>query len=196
MAFIDTPDFDPRARSQDNAIPRFYTEAYKDEFATAKRGQPVFHEREMVEILVPGDRKNEVHQIVNEGHKKRWPKAYEAFSSGREGGFEGTPIDQLPGITKGQIEELRHSRVLSIEALAGMSDDLLNKAVSMGQHALREKAQRWLEVAAGAAPMEKLAAENVQLKSTMDAMQAQLDEFKRLLDAQAAQAAHRPVTEG
>lgn len=189
MSFIDTPDFDPDARKRDGAIPRFYTEAKKNNFRSEAEGRPCFDEVEMVEILIPGDRRSSWVGLVKDEHKKRFPREYGAFKQGLEAPEQGTPIAQMPGITRAQAEELAYSHVKTVEALANLPDDLLSKAAGMGGYALREKAKRWVEATNGAAPMEKLAAENERQAATIAEMQAQMAEMKKAMDALKTKAA-------
>lgn len=185
MSFVDTPDFDPEARKRDGAIPRFYIEARKNNFRSEAEGRPCFDDVEKVEILIPGDRRSSWDGLVKDEHRKRFPREYHAFKAGLDAPEQGTPISQMPGITRSQAEELAFSHVKTIEALAGLPDDLLSKAAGMGGMALREKARRWVEATNGSAPMEKLAAENDQLKTMMAEMQARMEAMEK---AQAAQA--------
>lgn len=183
MSFIDTPDFDPDARKKDGAIPRFYIEAKKNNFRSEVEGRPCFDDVEKVEILIPGDRRSTWDGFVKDEHRRRFPREYAAFKQGLEAPVDGTPIAQMPGITASQAQELAFSHIKTIEALAGLPDDLLSKAVGMGGMALREKARRWVEATNGSAPMEKLAAENEQLKGTMAEMQAQMVEMQKAMAA-------------
>lgn len=189
MSFIDTPDFDPDARKRDGAIPRFYIEPRKNNFRSEQEGRPCFDDAEKVEILIPGDRRSAWDGLVKDEHRKRFPREYAAFKAGLDAPEAGTPIAQMPGITRSQAEELAFSHVKTIEALANLPDDLLSKAVGMGGHALRAKAQRWIEATNGAAPMEKLAAENDQLKAMMAEMQARMEAMEKAQAAQSAKAA-------
>jgi hypothetical protein len=189
MTFIDAPSFDEHARDKDGAHPRFFMDTRQNKFRSEAEGAPRFDEVEMVEILIPGDRLSTSVQIVNDSHRRRWPKAYAAFKEGQEAPVDGTPLDQLPGMTKARVEELRFFHVRSIEQLAGMPDDLLMKAAPMDGRALRDKAKRWVENAAGAAPAEKLAAENRALTEKMSVMETQMADMKRLMDGMQAQLA-------
>lgn len=165
----ETPDFHTPggANERDGAIPRFYTRPVQSKYKSNLAGRPIFEDREFVEILVPGDRKTVVDEMVKDEHRRRWPRAYEAFRSGQEAPTEGTPLAEWPGISRSLVEELRFSKVFSVEQLAGLTDDQLAKTIQMGGFALREKAQRFLESAKGSEPMEKLAAENEVLKATL-----------------------------
>lgn len=190
MAFIDAPDFDSNTGQRDGTIPRFFMEARPNNARSAKEGRPCFDDVEMVEINIPGDRlSGQVVQIVKDDHKQRWPKAYAAFKANQEAPAEGTPIDQLPGITKAQVEELRFFRIHTVEAMANLSDQQLSKVVPMYGLALRDKAKRWVAQTEGAAAEEKLAAENRELRVKMDLMEKDQAEMRNIVAGLQAQLA-------
>lgn len=166
----DAPDFTAPAANgdRDGTIARFYVRPVQNNFKSQQAGRPIFEDQEFVEIHVPGDRKTVVDTHVKEEHRRRWPRAYAAFKEGREAPLEGTALSEWAGITASQVEELRFSKVLTVEQLAALSDDQLNKTIAMGGFKLRASAQRFLEQATGSAPMERLAAENEVLKATLD----------------------------
>lgn len=154
-----TPDFDAGADKNDNARPRFYSKPVKNNFRSETEGRPVFEDKEFVEILVPGDRKTVVDTLVKEEHKRRWPREYAAFKAGQEVPVEGTPLEEWPQISRSQVEELKFAHIRTVEQLASLPDDALNRSVSMGGFALREKAQRHLEALKGSSQTEAQAAE-------------------------------------
>lgn len=186
MSFSDTPDFIPSADKSDTAIPRFYTKPVQNNFKSEQEGRPVFEDRDFVEILVPGDRKTVSDGFVRDEHKRRWPRHYAAFKAQSEIPLDGTPVEQWASITRSQAEELKFAHVRTVEQLAALPDDALNKTMSMGGYALREKAQRHLEALAGSAPMEKLAAENAAKDAKIAAMDAQMKDLLARVDAMTA----------
>src|SRR5262252_50414 len=105
MGEFDTPAIDQK--NPKPAIPRFHTEAVKMEFASAQAGRPIYEEREFVDIVIPGDRRSSIHEPVNEEHRARWPREYEAFKAGREAPLEGTPLSAWPSarMTRARVEE-------------------------------------------------------------------------------------------
>lgn len=178
MSFTDTPDFDLDARDKrDTTVPRFYTEAVHNKAASEREGRPIYDDVEMVEILIPGDRRTTVVQYVNDEVKRRYRREYEAFTQNRDAPVDGTPIDQLPGITRAMVEELRYFHVHSIETLARLSDEQMGK-LGMAGRSLRDKAIRWVERTEGAAAEEKLAAENRQLRENMGLLEKQMADMQ------------------
>lgn len=165
----ETPDFViPNNQGQggpDSALPRFYVKPVQNNFKTEQEGRPIFDDVEMVEILIPGDRRATFDGRVTQSHKERWPRQYAAFKQAQETPQEGTPLSEWAAITRSQAEELAYMNVRTVEALAGLSDQQLQNTIPMSGFALREKAQRFLEQARGAAPASKLAAENEALKA-------------------------------
>lgn len=183
MSFTDAPDFTPppQGGERDTAFPRFYLEPVQNGPKSTEAGRPVFDDIEFVEINVPGDRKNVVHRRVTEEVRRRWPREYAAFKAQGDIAKEGWPLDEWSGVTRSQVEELKFFKVFTVETLAELPDDALQRVSPMGGFALREKAVRALETAKGAAPAEKLAAELAerdatisQMNETIAAMQAQI----------------------
>jgi hypothetical protein len=187
----DAPEFDTKARDRDTAIPKFEKKPVR---LPDRDGKPHFEEFEFVTIFVPGDRKTEHYQRVNDEIRQRFPNQYEAWKRGLEAPTEGTPLSECAWIGRAQVEELAFGHVKTVEQLAALSDAQLKNLVPMSGYALRDKAQRHLEQINGAAPNEKLAAENTELKSNMAAMQAQMDAMMKQM-AEMANAKKAAITE-
>jgi hypothetical protein len=182
-----TPEFQTGADARDNAVAEFFLEPIKNNFESERQGKPVFQEVEMVRILVPGDRKTEWVGRVKDEHRHRFARIYAAFKAQQEAPTEGTPLTEWAGVTRSQVLELAASHVKTVEQVAALSDDQLNKVSPMGGFALRDKAKRFLDQAAGAAPAEALAAENAQLRENMEIMQRNMDEMSKSIASLQAQ---------
>jgi hypothetical protein len=180
----DAPDFrepDPKG-DKDTAIPRFYIDAQPNQRRSDEDGVPRFDDVEMVEILIPGDRNAVSVQMVTEIHRKRWPGAYARFKAGQEASEDGTPLEQLPGMTASQAQELRFMNVRTVEQLGDLTDEQARKSVSMGGMALRDRAKRWLDTTAGAAKEERLAAENRQQAEKIDELTGKVETLTKLVE--------------
>ena len=142
------------------AIPRFHVKPVKMEFASTQAGRPIFEDREFVDIIIPGDRRALAHEPVNEDHRSRWPREYEAFKVGRETPVEGTPLSEWPSarMNRSRVEELAYFNIRTVEQLAGVNDAQLQN-LGMGSRTEREAARTFLEVArTGTGPLEKMLA--------------------------------------
>lgn len=120
-------------------------------------GRPIFHEREYVEIRIPGNKDEIRCRPVRNSDRLNWPREYAAFKAGAEAPETGTPLDQIPFVTKVQVEEYGFFKIRTAEQLVGMSDQLAQRF--MGHAALKARVQAFLDAAAGAAPAEKLRTE-------------------------------------
>lgn len=155
---------------------RFDIHAVKDEEQSTKQGRPVFKDLEYIEIVVPGDKSNKIHRAVREEDKKRFAKQYAAWKlDPSTGGQTGTPLAQVPFLTRSEVEELKYFSVHTVEQLAGMSDGNLQNIGPI--LALRQKAKDYLAVAKGNAPVSQLRAENEELKNQLATLNRSMAEI-------------------
>lgn len=153
-------------------IPQFFTDKVELTFQSKMQGRPIYEDREFVRIIIPGDRRSQVVEPVNDEHKARWPEAYKAFTEGLEAPESGTPLTEwaVSGMTKARAAELAHFHVKTVEQLATITDAAVQN-LGMGMWELREKARKWLEIAEkGSAPIEQM----------MATIQSQGDQIKQL----------------
>lgn len=156
-----------------NCWPTFYKEAVPLKHQSEIEGRPIFEDRDMVKIMIPGDRNLVVVQPVDEKIINQFPEQYQQFKANEAVALRGTPLEQWPQITVGQIAELKASHIRSVEDLAGLSDAQMQK---LGMHGrdLRTKARLWLDAASSGAATSQIAAENAALKAQLEALQAQV----------------------
>ena len=148
---------------------KFFTVPQKNDALSAEKGRPIFEDVEFVSIMAPGSRNN-VERPARSTDKSRFPRHYEAFRlRGEQVTEQGTILTEWPGITRGQVEELRFFNVLTVEQLAGVADSKISNF--MGLHSLKLKAQAYLEASKENAAVEALESANNQIK----ALKARLD---------------------
>jgi hypothetical protein len=155
---------------RDRVIPRFYVKPIRMNFQSEKEGREVWEDHEYVEIIVPGDSKNIVHEAVKEHHRERWPTQYQRFKSHMEAPSEGTPLEEWAAVGASMVMELKSHHVRTVEHLAGLSDSQLSKVCPMGGHALRERAKRFLEQVDAEKPIAELTQQVEALKAEIAAM--------------------------
>lgn len=158
----------------DAARPRFFKQPVHNKAKSDEENRPIFDTREMVEVKIPGDRNFSFVSEIEDEHRTRWPKEYEAFQKGLEIATTGTPLEEWPNpqLTEGRIEELKHMNVFSVEDLANVADrDGPN--LGMGWRELRAQAIAWLENAEDGAKTAKMAAEIERLKQQIEALMAE-----------------------
>jgi hypothetical protein len=159
---------------QDTARPRFYMQAVENKAKSTLEGRPVFDEREMVEIRIPGDRlATHVNYVLDE-HRQRWPDHYAAFKRGEARAASGTPLEHWPPMTTGRVATLKALGILSVEELANLPDNMLG-SLGMGARELRDQARAYLAAAQDGAATSRQAAENAELRAHMLRMQQQME---------------------
>lgn len=150
---------------KDVARPHFYMDAIQNKAKSEKEGRPIFDEKEMIEIRIPGDKLLTWVGEVEQKHRERWPADYAAFKKGEARAAHGTPLDQWPNpeLTKSRVAELKALDILSVEELANLSDALLGK-LGMGGRQLREAARSYISTAKDGAKESAMAARLAQLE--------------------------------
>ena len=162
------------------AWPRFYIETYHDEGASGRAGRPIFGEREMVEIFLPGNTLNRPVEIVREHHRLQWAKEYEAFTAGREPSANGWPLEQWPALPPARIMELKALGFRNVEDVAGMSEVAISR-IGMGARKLKELAAAFLDEAENTRQVVQKTEEVEQLKAQVAAMANQIAELGALM---------------
>ncbi len=164
---------------------RFFMEPVEDELASAREGRPIYRELEMVEIYMPGNPYSKPVQEVNDSHRQRWPKEYEAFKQGMEVALNGTPLEEWCILKRTQVFELKALGFLTVEDIANCSDLATQRA--MGLSELRNRAHAFLDDAAAMALVETRSKENEVLRSQLASLQEQVNQLGEITQRQHAE---------
>jgi hypothetical protein len=167
----------------------FYMEAQPDPKATREQGRPIFHDVEMVKILIVGDPKTSLvapahssgQRDPNTGepmtYAERFPEHYRYFKDGQDQmRADGTPLSEVPWLNASRREELKAVNVRTVEGLAGLDGTMLQR-LGMGARELKNKAQAWIDAAAGNAVEARLAGELASRDEQIERMQAQINQM-------------------
>lgn len=173
------------ANDKDTARPRFYNDAIQNVTLSEKEGRPIYEDKEMIEIRIPGDKLFSFVTQVREQDKQRWPEIYAAFKRGEERASVGTPLEHWPNamLHKSRVAELKAQNIFSVEELASVPDSILPK-LGMGARELRDQAKTYIATAKEGAGAAKMAAEI-----------SRLEEMIAKLGGQPVKAAEPPVDE-
>lgn len=185
----DLPQPDETRFSHDN---RLYIEfSRKPRLHPAKSreaGRAIYEECDYISIHVPGDKSSVVERPVTEQDIQRFTERYNKWKQGQAEAVVGTPLTALPGMTPSKVEEYRYFKILTVEQLAEANDNLGQKFMSFQQD--KQRAKAFLQVAANNAPIEamnvelqKRDAEIENLKTMVEALQAQAKPAKRMAEA-------------
>lgn len=185
----DLPQPDESRFAHDN---RLYIEfSRKPRLHPAKSrdaGRAIYEEMDYISIHVPGDKSSVIERPVTEQDIQRFGDRYRKWKDGQSEAVVGTPLTALPGMTPSKVEEYRYFKILTVEQLAEANDNLGQKFMSFQQD--KQRAKAFLQVAANNAPIEamnvelqKRDAEIENLKTMVEALQAQAKPAKRMAEA-------------
>jgi hypothetical protein len=157
------------ANERDTARPRFYMDAIQNMAKSEQENRPVYEEKEMIEIKIPGDKLFSWVGEVRDVDRNRWPEIYAAFKRGEARAATGTPLEHWPNpqLNKSRVAEIKAQNVLSVEELAGVPDNALPK-LGMGARELREQAREYLARAKEGAKDSAMAARIAQLEQMVE----------------------------
>jgi len=156
-------------------------------------GRPIFDDVEHVRILQPGNKESIVDRPVADMDKARFKKQYADWKDGLDKPREGTPLEEWPILTKGQVEELRFFHLTTVEDLANLSDTNAQKFA--GINGLRRQALAFVEQAKEGAASAKLASELEQRDNEIAALKQAVAEQGALIQGLQAQRATAPELE-
>jgi len=106
---------------ENQVYPRFYKGQKQDTFASSQQGVAVVKNVDMVEIFQAGER-DTTKEEVNELHKRRWPRHWEAYQQGTAAIADGTPLELLFPAHPEVVAELKAKHIYTIQSLVGVSD--------------------------------------------------------------------------
>jgi hypothetical protein len=154
--------------------PEFHMDAVQDMEASEKAGRPIFKDEEFVTIRIAGDKDNDVVRPVRAEDKRMWPQQYAQFKSGQEQVVVGTPLDQIPFLTKAQRLEFAAVGIKTAEHIRDMPDSTAQRF--MGIVSIKKRVADFLEAAAGAAPAIALRGELEKRDNEIAVLKQALDE--------------------
>lgn len=175
----DVSHFENRWAGDKGVHARFYNMPVKDEAASAEAGRPIFKDKEFVEIVAAGNQNNIIKRKATSEDKARFQAQYERFKQGDGEQLIGTPLSEVPWLTRSQVEELNYMRIRTLEALGNLNDEACAKVA--GLYDLKKRAAAHLEKAGQAAPVEALHKENEDLKNELTALKQVVQEQTALL---------------
>lgn len=175
----DPRDFESREAADNSVYVKFYTKPVQDEDESNKAGRPIYKEKEYVEIRTPGQQNNVIQRPVTDMDRQRFRRAYMLFKEGMEEQLVGTPLTEVPWMTRSQVEELHHLRIRTVEHLANLSDDVCSKYA--GLYKLKQKAQQMVEEGKKNAPFAQLQAQHEQAMAQLEEMRRTVEEQSNLI---------------
>lgn len=153
---------------------RFYYQAEKDKPASKEAGREIFKQVPYLKVVHPGRKDYELVTSATDEHKKRYPKAWEAFLEAEKEPESGTPLKMVPIMTVDAIAFLKAIDVKTLEAFAGLQKDDVQGLPTDIQE-LHKRAQLYLEAASDKGA---LANKFAQAQKEVDALSEDLKEAR------------------
>jgi len=149
---------------------KFFTHPKVSPVKSAEAGRPIFIETPYIQIMQPGNKDSIIIRPATDMDKQRFAEHYRKYEArDTEEHVEGTLLEEWPGITRSQCEELKFLNIRTVEQLANVNDS--NAQGVMGIGFLKQKATGYLAASKDSAVTDALAGANKKL----EAMQARLD---------------------
>jgi len=169
VADFDVADFE-NPEDTKGVYARFYVVPKEDAAASLHEGRPVYKDVVYIEIVSAGNSTNIIRRPVTDMDRRRFRKQHEMFLAGSEDQLVGTPLVEVPWITRSQVEELHYLKVRTLENLASLNDAVCTNIPGMFE--LKRKAAAYIAKASADAPFEEMRAENDLLKERLAALEA------------------------
>lgn len=158
---------------------QFYSRPVQDSVASAESKRPIFVDADFVKIMVPGDKRTVIDRMASDEDRQRFPQHFARYKAGQTEQTVGTPLDMLPGITAGKVEEYKHFGIKTIEMLAAASDSVGQQFMQF--QADKTRAKGYLALATDNAAVRevdaRLSKENEAMKSQLESMQKKFDDL-------------------
>lgn len=149
-------------------------------FKSEQEGKPVYEDRDFVSIVCPGaksDMKRQVKMVSDErgpSDLERFPRQWQAYQNQHAEVHDGMPLEMWAPLGKAQVLTLKAGRIFTVEQLSSLPDSSLGSIPIMDVRKYRDMALKYLEQAAGGAPISKLTRENEDLRQQMAIMSEQI----------------------
>lgn len=158
---------------------RFSMDVVPDVEATKATGMRKFRDAEMIQIMVPGDKRNIIVREVRDDDRERFPKQYKMFRDGADEQITGYPLKEWTGCTRAMAEEFKYLGFRTVEQIASANDSILSKYPGMRE--IQTRAKTWLEAQKSAAPLEQLQSALETRDQQIAAQAVQIAEMAKVL---------------
>lgn len=142
-------------------------------FQSEKEGRPIYKDVEYIRHIPMGDNKTQTVEEVTDKIRQEFPDEYKRFKSGMQESHIGTPLKEWAYMRPAQIKELNYLNVFTVEHLAELGEDALQRIGGGGREIVKQ-AKAYLERAKESGATNHYAAENERLKGDIARLQEQM----------------------
>jgi len=159
---------------------KFYKHPHQNAAKSKEAGRPIFDEVDFIQIMQPGNKDSIIRRPATPMDKNRFVEHFRRYEARQDEDYvDGTPLSEVPFLTRAQAEELSYLNIKTVEQLAGTSDS--NAQNIMGIQALKTKAKAYLERSSENAAAQQLLEqkeENARLLKLIGDLNDRLDSLE------------------
>ena len=152
---------------EDGVFATFYDEAIQNMRRTKVEGVPVFDDTLLIKIQVPNTT-DVTPRPVQDEDKRRFPKSWEAYETGKEPASDCFPLGRWAEMTPGEMRVCNANMIKTVEQLANVPDGNVHR-LGQGGMAMKVRAVRFLKELSSTDEVRK---ENAELKKRLDRLEA------------------------
>lgn len=179
-----------QVQEKDLSFAMFYPKAVPDVLESKAQRRPVFRQMAYITIMQPGETSLKIDRPVKQEDVERFPDQWQRYLSRVKNQAMGTPLEALFPYHPEIVLTLKASNVLTVEALAGLSDAAAS-ALGFGSGEMKERARRYLVAVSNpeGAKMAERDLEHEKTKAQLVQTSDLLQQTQRRLEAVEAQMA-------
>jgi hypothetical protein len=167
-----------RYAADNTLLVRFFKHPKLNDTRSAEEGRPIYEEIDYIQIMSPGNKDSIVQRPADAMDKQRFAEHYAKYQARGSDGehLDGTPLEDWPGITRSQCEELKFFNIRTVEQILHTADS--NAQNIMGFGLLKQKAEAYLNDADANAAKQALAdqkRENAELRALITELNDKID---------------------
>jgi len=172
---------------------RFHPKPVMNQAKSREAGRPIYEELDFIEIMVPGDKHSVIDRRVRNLDTRRFSRQWQAYKAGKADQQIGTPLNALPFMSPSRAEEYRFFHITTAEQLASAADGSNAAQAIMGFNGDKQKANAYLQMAAGNAPILQMQQALEDKENQIAAMQEQMTQMNQRI-SELAKPAKKAVT--
>jgi hypothetical protein len=132
--------------TDDRKIVAFFPKSILNVARSKAEGKRVCENKDYITIVFPGETLSKLEREANDDDKRRWPRQWAAYSSGKEQTPDGIPMSVLFPAHPNICDMLRGYNIHTVEQLAHLSGSAIS-TVGMGCQEWVNRAIKYLEQA-------------------------------------------------
>ena len=153
---------------ESSLVVAFYNRPVEIKARSKEAGRPIFGDEVFIRKVIPGqpdvwDRQATAHDFA------QYPAQYEHYkrTDGKGVLVQGTPLSEVPFLSRAKIQELQAVKIYSLEQLAGLSDAVIAK-FGLDTRERVEKAKAFICLAQDTAEVTKQAQELIEARREIE----------------------------